>query len=118
MAWKKLVSVSQMSADAIVGGHQLDAGGQRRLELLELLPQRVGHGQHVAALLHDRDAADDFAGAVEIGDAAAQVVAGLQVADVLQLDRLAVLVAAEHEELELLEVRGVERRRAADTRGW
>ena len=83
--------------------------GERRLQLLELCPKRVGHRQHVAALLHDGDAAHDLAGAIEIGDSAAEVVAGLQVADVLQMHGLTVAVAAEHEELELLQAAGIER---------
>ena len=78
----------------------------------------AGDGQDVPALLHDRDAADDLAGAVEIGDAAAQVVADLQVADVLELHRLPAAVAAEHEELELVDAVAARRRRAAGTRGW
>ena len=45
--------------------------------------------------------------AVEIGDASPKVVADLQVADVLQVHRLPGLVAAEHEEFELVQVLGV-----------
>jgi hypothetical protein len=93
----------------IVGRDQLDAGGQGRLELLQLAAQRVGHGQHVAALLHDGNAAHDLTGAVQIRDAATQVVARLHVADVLELNRPAFLVAAEDQERELVEVVGLER---------
>ena len=93
----------------VVGRHQLDAGGQRRLELLQLAAERVGHGQHVSALLHDGNAAHDLAGAVQIRDPAAQVVARLHVADVLELHGLAGLVAAEDQKLELVEVVGLER---------
>ena len=102
---------------AIVGRDELDARGKRRLQLLEPSPQRVGHRQHVAALLHDGDAAHDLAGAIEIGNAAAEVVAGLQVADVLEMNGLAGPVAAEHEELELPGL-PASSDRAADTRGW
>ena len=65
------------------------------------MEERSGHGQDVAALLHDGDAPDDLARAVEVGDAASQVVADLEVADVLETDRLPAPVAADHEELEL-----------------
>ena len=82
--------------------------GSEALELFEPLFERSRHRQDVPALLHDGDAADDLAGAVEVGDAAPQVVSDLEVPDVLQLDGLSVPVAAEDEELELVEVRCVD----------
>ena len=79
---------------------------------------RTRDRQHVLRLLHDDDAADDLSGAVEVGGAAPQVVAHLQVADVLQLHRRARRIAPEHEVLQLIEVGAADARRAAGTRGW
>ena len=94
---------------AIVGGDDLDAlPAATRRSCCELLLERARDRQDVLVLLHDRDAADDFAGAVEIDGAAALVVADLQVADVLQRDRRAVAAAADDERLELVEVVAVD----------
>ncbi len=93
--------------------------GSDGLSWLELLPR--AHAVTARTLRPCSmigDAADHLACAVEIGDAAPQVVADLQVPDVFQLHRLAVLVAAEDEQLQLVDVVGVRRRRAAGTRGW
>ena len=77
--------------------------GSDALSASSFCSRLAGDREHVPALLHDRDAADDLAGAVEIGDPAAQVVADLQVADVLELHRLSAAVAAEDEELQLVD---------------
>ena len=76
------------------------------------------HGQDVAALLHDGDAADDLAGAVEIGDAAPQVVADLQVADVLAAAPAGPLGRGRGRGTRACRGSRCRRRRAADTRGW
>src|SRR5262249_30609629 len=72
----------------------------RRQPLLD----RAGHRQHVLVLLHDGNAADHLARSVEVGRAAAEVVADLDVADILQLNRLAFLRARDHDGLQLVDV--------------
>jgi len=90
----------------VIGGHDLDPLWKRWLERLQPLQQRTRHGQDVATLFHDRNATDDFAVAVQIGDAAPEVVSDLDVADVLEIHRLAAHVAADHQELELVDALG------------
>ncbi len=70
------------------------------------MQERTRHRQDVATLLHDRDAADDFAVAVEVSDAAPKVVSDLDVADIFEVYRLAGHVAPDHEELELVHALG------------
>ena len=95
---------------AVVGRDELDALRAASVPTAASLScKRARDREHVAPLLHDGDAADDLSLAVEIGDAPPQVVADLQVADVAQVDRLACLVAADDEVLELVEVLGVDR---------
>ena len=93
--------------------------GSDGLSCSSFCSQRAGDGQDVPALLHDGDAADDFAGAVEIGDAAAQVVArpaGSRRPSAAPAAPARSRPRTRNSSLSRLV--GVERRRAADTRGW
>ena len=75
---------------AIVGGDDLDAlPAATAVSCSSFCSERARDRQDVLVLLHDHDAADDFAGAVEVDGAAPLVVADLEVADVLQVDRRA-----------------------------
>ena len=62
-------------------------GGSAGLDLLELRLDALDHLQRVLALPHDDDAGDDVARAVQIGDAAPQVGAERDRADVAHADR-------------------------------
>ena len=92
----------------IVGRDDLHALGQSGAELLQLLLERSRDGEDVSVLLHDGDAADDLARAVQVDGAPPLVVPHLDVADVLQEDRLAVRTATQNQKLELVEILGVD----------
>ena len=55
---------------AIVAGHNLDTGGQRRRDLLQLCLYAVDYIEGVHAVAHHNDAAHGFSLALPIGRAA------------------------------------------------
>ena len=67
---------------AVVGRDDAHAFGQRRLDFLQLLFDAIDDGERVLAVAHHDDAADDFAFAVQFGDAAPDVRAEMHRADV------------------------------------
>ena len=69
----QVVDRSEDQVRPVVRGDDLHALRQRRLELLQLRLHAVDHPQRVLALPHHDDPRDDVAGAVEVGDAAAEV---------------------------------------------
>ena len=87
---------------AVVSRHDAHAFGQRGLDFLELLLDAVDDVERVFAVAHDDDAADDFAFAVQLRDAAPEVAAEMHGADVLDIDRRAVL-DLEHDVLDVLD---------------
>ena len=58
---------------AVISRHDFHAGGQRGLDLRELLLHAVDHVQRIHAVAHDDDAADGFAFAIPFGHAFANV---------------------------------------------
>ncbi len=87
----------------VVGGDDLDAIGERGLDLLELLLDHVDHVEGVLAVAHDDDAADVVPGAVQVRDAAADLRSQLDAGDVLQEDRHPALSNLHHDLLEVVE---------------
>ena len=85
---------------AVVGRHDSHALGQRRLDFLQLLFDAVDDGERIFAVAHDDDAADDFALAVQLRDAAPDVRAEMHGADVLDVNWRAVL-DLEHDVLDV-----------------
>ena len=81
----------------VVGRHDLDAGRKRFPNLRDPCLERARDLDRVLCLLHDHDAADDLALAVELRDPATLVVADLDVANVLDRDRFAILRVPDHE---------------------
>ncbi len=77
---------------------------QRRADLRDAFLERVRDLKRVLRLLHDHDAAHDLALAVQVGDPAPLVVADLDVADVLELDRPAVPAMTDDQRLQVVDV--------------
>ena len=83
--------------------------GRVSLDLVDPCGQCLRHGEDVASLLHDGDTTDDLSGSVQVGNAPPEVVAHLQVADVLQMDGLPVRATSHDEELQIVEALRVDR---------
>ena len=92
---------------AVVGGDDLDALGQRRLDLFQLLLDPLDDVQGVLAGPHDDDAAHRVAFAVEVGDAAADFRSQGDGAEVLDQDRRSLLVRSDDDLFDVLHALGV-----------
>ena len=86
---------------AVVGRHDLHALRQRRLDVLQLRLDPLDDVERVLAAAHHDDAADDLALAVEVGDAAADLGAERDPADVADRERRAALVRLEDDLLDV-----------------
>ena len=82
-------------AAAVVGGDDLHARRQAGLQLLQLCGDRGDGGARVLARAQDDHAADGLALAVQFADAAAHLGPELDVGDVAERDRRAVIEAQE-----------------------
>ena len=80
---------------AIVGLDDLDAVGQAVFQFRQFLLDAFDGAQRVLAEAHDDDAADDFALAVQFGDAATQLRPEAHFGNIVQQDRGAALVDAQ-----------------------
>ena len=88
---------------AVVGRDDLDAAGQRRLQLLEAGLDAPDHVERVLAVAHHDDAADGVAGAVEVGDPAPQLRADLDARHVAQQHRHAAGGGLDDDRAEILD---------------
>ncbi len=87
---------------AVVGHDHVDAIRQAALEFRQTLLDHVDGLRRVLTPAHDDDAADDFAFAVELGDAAAHLRTQPDLRDVREHQRRAFLVYAERDVGEVL----------------
>src|SRR5438132_1876488 len=76
---------------AIVGRHDAHASWERGFDLLDFPFYTVDNVERVFAVTHDNNAADGLAFAIQLRDAAPDVAAKMDAADVLHVNRRAVL---------------------------
>ena len=86
---------------AVVRGDELDPPGHRGFQLLHLRLDPVDHVERVLAVAHHDDAAHVVAQPVEVGDAAPDLGAERDAADILQKDRCAAGTRLQHHVLEV-----------------
>src|SRR5207249_3249071 len=75
---------------AIVNRHNAHTGRQRWLNLFDFLFYGIDDVEGVLAVTHHDDATNDFAASVELGHAAPDVAAEMNVSNILQVNRRAV----------------------------
>ena len=90
-------AVDQLSA--VVSRHDLHARRQRRLHLIELRPHPFDHLPGILAVAHDDYRADDFTLAIKLTDAATDVGAKRDSAEVFYQHRRAALFACAHHDV-------------------
>src|SRR5262249_22874565 len=88
----------------VVSGYDIDAGRQGCFHLNELGIERPGNLEHILLLLHDDNAANNFAGAIQVGNTASLVVANLDISDIFEVNRFAVSTTSEHHLLKTIDV--------------
>src|SRR5439155_347893 len=76
---------------AIVNGHDAHASRQRRLYFLDFLFYGIDDVERVLAVTHHDDAANDFATPIEFRYTAPDITAEMDVCDIFQINRRAVL---------------------------
>ena len=99
----EVIDRAQYQFGAIVRRHDLDTRRQTGLQLFELGLHGGDGVERVFARAHDDDAARNFAFAVEFGDAAAHLRAGLDARHILQQHRHTGLAGRERNRAEVIE---------------